>query len=274
MTSRDLPSLLHVDAHVHIYDAFDIDAMCAVALQRSAELRGPLLLLLSESDGFAYFDRLEGWAREGRVRAHGLRLEPTLEPESLALRAGDSAPSVFWIAGRQLVSAEGLEILALAWRPAPHSELRSGQPAAALVRGLVDAGALGVLPWGVGKWLGHRAALVDALVSDTYLRGHSHFFVGDIAHRCWPWPTPRAFRQGVRVLAGTDLLPLAGLERDVAAFGSRIEGSLDPRTPAASLRRALATRGSASSYGRAKSPLRMLAEQLRYRQSRRAARHA
>jgi len=267
-------SVLHFDAHVHIYPAFDVPTMCNTALERSRVLAGPLLLLLSESDGFEAFAALEQRA-DTEEPAASPHLAATLEPESLALVGAAPHPSVFWIAGRQRVSAEGLEILGLAWRAsACAAPPRSGLPAAALIRALLDAGALTVLPWGVGKWLGRRAALVDSLVADTALRDHPRFFVGDIAHRCWPWPVPRAFRSGARVLAGTDLLPLPGLERDVAGFGSRVAAAFDAQRPAASLRTALERGHPASAFGRVKSPLRVLTEQLRYRRAQKAVRAA
>jgi len=281
---------IHLDGHVHVYPEFDLERLRTTALRRSQALGGPLLLMLSETDRDHCFEQLASNASVGSMRTdadsgpassreHTAAPEDapsgwltTQEAESLRCAGPEAREPVCLIAGRQLVSREGLEILGLAWRPsraelAPGQALATGQPASVLLRGLLAAGAIAVLPWGVGKWLGPRGQLVERLVRDPELAGHPRFLVGDIAHRCWPWPTPGAFRCGLPVLAGTDLLPLAGLEGQLAAYGSSLEASLDPDRPAESLRRALDARVPLRHEGRRSSPLAMLREQLQYRRA-------
>jgi hypothetical protein len=267
--------LLYADAHVHLYPAFDRLRLFGQAIARSERLGAPLALLLAECADEGGFRSLQGALdadRRGRLQA--LRLRATKESCSVAIGAEPGTPgSVLVVAGRQLVSREGLEVLALCLEPDdPLYALEDRELAAeALVRRALDAGAAAVLPWGVGKWLGERGRLVKALVAQRALAADPLFFVGDIAHRSWPWPTPAAFRGAVRVLAGTDPLPLPGLEARVASYGFRIEGDLDPGRPAASLLELLRMRAPLATTGRRATLPAMLREQLAVRLRRQRA---
>jgi hypothetical protein len=269
--------VLYADGHVHLYPAFDQLALFAQAIARSERLGAPLALLLAEcvdEGGFRGLQRALDTGPRGRL--HALRLRATKEACSVAIGAEPgTAGSVLVVAGRQLVSREGLEVLALCLDPDdPLYALGDRELAAeALVRRALDAGTAAVLPWGVGKWLGARGRLVKALVGERALAADPLFFVGDIAHRAWPWPTPAAFRGAARVLAGTDPLPLAGLEPRVASYGFRIEGELDPWRPAASLLELLRARAPLATAGRRATLPAMLREQLamRFRRDRAVA---
>ena len=259
---------IYADGHVHLYPAFDRVRWARAACARAQTLAGPLLLLLCESQGHDYFALLDRQARAGGAPLDGAPTAPWLaateEPESLSLSPDPSAPpSTFVVAGRQVVTSEGLEVLALARRLEPPEDRAHSAPE--LVRALLERGAIVVLPWGVGKWLGERGRRVDALVNDPELRAHPLFFVGDISHRTWPCPSPRPFQRGLRILAGTDVLPLRGLEASVASHGFVVQGALDPLRPAAALRETLRSGARTEPFGRKASPVRMLVEQLRLR---------
>jgi hypothetical protein len=276
---------IYADAHVHIHDCFDLDRLFASALERAADLGGPLLLLLSESEGDDYFERFRQMAEcdpgeAGQVAGEALpsalsglnvRIRLTAEPHSLILdRESGSNAGVYFVAGRQKVSAERIEVLALCLDP--EDPLRSEEDGALstelLVRRTLDAGAAAVLPWGFGKWIGSRGAKVADLTRSEDLCRHPRFFLGDIAHRCWPWPTPRVFRSGTRVLPGTDPLPLSGLENSVARYGFCVEGSWDPVRPVNSLLGALGEGCPIELIGRRDSLWTTLTQQLRYRMMR------
>lgn len=276
---------IYADAHVHIHDCFGLDRLFASALDRAAELGGPLLLLLAESGGNDCFQRLRrlaecdpGGAGRNAGEAHpsilpalNVRVRRTAEPHSLIVDRNDgSAAEVYVVAGCQKVSKERIEVLALCLDPAdPLRREQDGvRSTEVLLRRALDAGAAAVLPWGFGKWIGARGANVAALARNADFCGHPRFFLGDIAHRCWPWPVPRAFRGGIRVLPGTDPLPLAGLEGSLARYGFRVEGEWDPARPVGSLLAALDEGCRIASVGHRDSPWATLAQQLRYRMRR------
>ena len=181
------------DAHVHIYAAFDLKRLFETALARARELGGAFVLLLTESAGHDYFGRLAAAARAGGALAggggdppnldpaclEGLRLETT--PESGSLLLSDAHARVVLVAGRQILATRGIEVLALALEPEhPLKRVPDGTLLAAeLVERVLDAGAIAVLPWGLGKWLGARGAEVALVASNPDFPSDALLFVGD-----------------------------------------------------------------------------------------------
>ena len=270
----DSTGKIYVDGHVHIYPEYDLGAFFRRGLQVAAKAGGPLLMLLVESYGHDYFKALtelsRGAATSGRVSSAalpGIEIRPTSEAWSLAIPAaceGDAA--LFLIAGRQLVSSENLEVLVIGLSPDhPAAAVPAGERSAVeLIRGGLDAGAIAVLPWGFGKWLGARGRIVEALCCRDELRDHPLFFAGDILARCRPWPRPGAVRQA-RVLPGTDILPLPGYEARLARYGFRVEGPFDWSTPCRSLMELLRRRLPIEIVGSRASLPATLIDQIRYR---------
>jgi hypothetical protein len=261
-------SFLHGDAHVHLHPEFHLPTFLGVARERSRELGAPLLLLLCETAGNGGFAALCEAARDAGSPLRALGLRPTAERHSLALWDGESGGvAAYLVGGRQLVSSEGVEVLALAVAPDDPELAQPDRslPAATLVRRCLARGAAVVLPWGFGKWIGARSRVVAAIVEDPALRAEPRLRLGDAAHRAWPWPAPRLFERRPGILAGTDLLAVPGAERRLARYGFRLAGELDPERPAASFLAALERGGEVATHGRRESLAAALAEQLRYR---------
>lgn len=276
---------IRVDGHVHLHHGFDLGRVADAVLRRAAGGEGPLVLLLAEGPDERVLPRLRA--------ASGVRVADTAEPGSIRLLGGPGAgagthrpgrddaaggaeggngaavvdgAAVVVVHGRQIISSDGLEVLALGLPPGdPLGRIPDRvRPTGDLVSGVLDTGAVAALPWGVGKWLGRRGRVVDAIVAGP-VADHPRFVLGDIFHRTWPWPEPAPFRAGPRVLRGTDPLRIAGLEARPGAYGSVVEGTLDPDRPWASIRDAIAAGGIGPAFGRPASPLLAFAEQLRYR---------
>lgn len=259
-----LPAL--VDAHVHLHPCFAPEAFLDAAARNVAAaaaaegLPGDAsgALMLAEQAGVDAFGALAA----GPPPA-GWTVGPTAEVVSLrATRPG--RPPLILIAGRQLVSAEGLEVLALGTR----QTWPEGRPAAALSEAALQAGALVVLPWGFGKWWGRRGALARRL-----LAADPRLCAGDNGGRPAGLPRPRglvlAARAGRPVLPGTDPLPLAAEVGKAGRFGFVVPAGLDPERPFASLAAWLAgRRGPPRAYGRLERPTTFLARQLALRRRR------
>lgn len=245
------------DGHVHLYETFDVPAIVAGALERSHRSARPELLLVvdpAQQHGFAALRRR---SIPGRVE--------TGEPESQRFERGGGCCVA--VAGHQYVSTEGLEVLAIGIDPdsAVAAIPDRARTAIALVAAVLEADAAAVLPWGLGKWLGARGSLVASLCEEPSLRDEPRFLLGDVGQRFRPWPSPRVFRSGVRVLAGSDPLPVPGAEQRIGQFGFRLRCNLDPERPARSFLSALAAGVSIETRGRRETMLSTLREQRRYR---------
>jgi hypothetical protein len=263
-TSR---SLVVVDAHVHIHPSYTIARVFEAAaghLRRAARQAGEghgfaALLLLTEGHDQDSFQRLRGIPEIPRGAGRPpWRLRTTDEAESLAVEAAEDCIAV--VAGRQIVTAEGIEVLALA----TDRRFAEGASLGATVEAVQRAGAVAVLPWGFGKWLGRRGAVVRG-----YLEGKAPtgLCLGDNGGRPSFWPRPALFAwadaAGVPILPGSDPLPLPGEEGRVGSRGFTVRAEIDPERPGAELRRLVASPGFAPRpYGSGESAGRFLRNQL------------
>ena len=270
------------DGHAHIYPGFDLRRWFEAGVAAAQHHGCPLVLFLTESTGCHYFaalrDRSPG-APEARPRGaslpgisdldlQGFRVSPTTEDCSLAVSVTEAPkPLLFMVAGRQYVSRDGLEVLALGLplaSPLTHLEDRS-ESAQALIERLLEEDVVVVLPWGFGKWTGKRRREVARLTSSPKLRSHPLFFVGDIAARCWPWRSPASLMTGARVIAGSDILPLPGAETGLACYGFRVSGPLDAARPLATVRASLTRNDRVEFVGKRHSLVLAVWQQIRYR---------
>jgi hypothetical protein len=253
--------LVLLDGHVHIYPCFDrerlLDAAAAnfraaAARLGSSEFDG--VLMLTESRGHAVFDELVAAPRVGRWE-----MRPADDGVSLAARK--ASERLILVAGRQIETAERIEVSALALR----EPLPDGRPLEDTLEAAGAAGATVVLPWGVGKWLGHRGRMVrQALARPRAFR----LFVGDIGGRPrrLGLPGPAQFADGRtdRIVRGTDPLPLASEAARPGGFGNAYVARLDQAGPARCAQRLL-HEAAARPFGEAETWVRFIFNQLRMR---------
>jgi hypothetical protein len=266
-----------VDGHVHLHECFDIArafdavaanfAAAARALAReSAWVTDPsaydAVLCLVECRGQRFLDGVRT-RRTGRVwrGRHGFwEAEQGCEPETLVVRRGSTRLNL--VAGRQAVTRERLEVLAIG-TTAPLSD---GQPIETTLAAVREAGAAAVLPWGVGKWLGARGAIVARVLAEPEWQ---HVFLGDNGNRLAfgpePAPLAAARRAGRPILPGSDPLPLAGEEARVGAYGFAVDVALDPLRPAAALLALLKSGSPLVVFGRREAFARFVGNQLALR---------
>jgi hypothetical protein len=240
--------MIYLDAHVHIQKDFafgDLLHSARANFSRRGQATSPgkpatCFLLLAEAKTCDYFSSWKNQAATAEgLNQEGWRILPTQEEESL-LAVHDHWPAdrVFLLAGRQIVTAERLEVLALA----TVVKIADGLPLPVTVDTIRRQGGLAVLPWGVGKWLGRRGRTVAGFLADV---NPDRLFVGDNGGRPVFWPTPSPFglaaKRGIKLLPGSDPLPLAGEEQRIGSYGAMLEGECTNDTPAADLK-ALLTR--------------------------------
>jgi hypothetical protein len=233
-----------VDTHAHLYPCYDVDRFFAAArrnLSRIASGRdvcARVLCLTERATENAFAD-----LRGERLRPRGWHVVHC--PDRTAVRvAAEDGFELMVVAGRQVVTQEGLEVLALGVTVAIPNGL-AGRETIDRTRAL---DGLPVLPWSPGKWIGRRGRLVRALI-ETAAPGQ--LLLGDVALRPRPSPEPRLLtlgrRRGFTLLAGSDPLPLAGEERHVGRYATAVDGVVSPATPSAFLRASLCEVGAAPS---------------------------
>jgi len=223
------------DAHVHIYPFYDLAAVLghlAANLGAHAGEVATVALLAERSDCHAFRDMS---AYEAQLAEEGWSVSAASDDLAwILLREGGL--SLYVVAGRQVVTAERLEVLALT----ADADLPDGLSAAEAVGRVADEGAVPVLAWAPGKWFGGRGRVVRQLIDAAVPGG---LLIGDTSLRptCWAEPLlmRRARRRGLRILCGSDPLPFAGEERVAGTYASVLGAEFDPARPVASIRRAL-----------------------------------
>ncbi len=269
--SDSYKSLVIIDAHVHIYDCFDLGTLLHSAyenfdrLAKEAGYEGRFtgILFLTETQRDDWFHKLLSWAEDGGPppgeSANGWRFEKTKEARSLyAVEA--TGKRLTLVAGRQIIAAENLEVLALG----TEKKFHDGQPLKEIVKLVKAQGAIPVIPWGAGKWLGRRGRILAKLMDEMASEG---LFLGDNSGRPWFWKQPVHFRlaqkENIRILPGTDPLPFSGETSRVGSFGFMIPSRIDARKPARDILRQLNDPGTQIiPYGRLEKTTPFLHNQI------------
>jgi hypothetical protein len=256
MTLQPSHTHLIVDAHVHLHPCFDLAQFLDAALQnfqqqaQRQKLAQPWVgaLLLAEVSGVHAFADLASQQCE----LADWKICPTSEASSLRLNHV-SGQSLLIAAGRQAVTQEGIEVLALM----TEAEIADGLGLAETLDKAEKADALPVLPWGVGKWLGARGQLVRSQLQFSAPLP----FVGDNGGRPSFWPLPDFCKQRPQ-LPGSDPLPLAYEVKRPGSFGLVTEGDFNWAQPGESLKQILRSpQAPIEAYGNLQSPWRFVQNQ-------------
>jgi len=222
--------MIFLDAHVHIYPDYDLDRLfdcfCARAKKLApADAQLAMVVMLRE------FQPTLSSLFEGRPQGKW-RVKGPAGPSALVVT--DGGRDVTLVAARQVAAAERVEALGFFGEtPVP-----DGLPYAETLARLRGAGYLPVLAWGLGKWLGKRAKIVDAALASADAVS-APLLIGDCALRPTFWPTPAPYRaaraKGLQIVFGSDPLPRPGDERAAGRYATLVDASFDPAGPAASL---------------------------------------
>ncbi|MGH8624538.1 MAG: hypothetical protein ACREYC_04490 [Gammaproteobacteria bacterium] len=257
-----------VDAHVHIYDCFEIHWLLDAAyhnFQRAAatqagdsEFIG--VLMLTESFGHECFSKMREIGSGSAQQSGTWQFLRLAEDESALLAQRTSGEKLLLLSGRQIVTCERIEVLALA----TDLSARDGLPLVEVLANININGGLAVLPWGVGKWLGRRGDFIRQILHQC---DSQSICLGDIAGRPSFWPRPAIFRladlKGIRILRGTDPLPLATEGTRPGSYGSRITATLSLSQPSHQLKQLLLNREVViHPYGRGENMSRFIRNQL------------
>ena len=263
--------MILIDAHVHIYDCFDLQTFFNSAFANFRTQAARLghgktftaILLLTETARENWFQRLQEYTGQsfgigGRAPSQW-RFYKTNEACSLCAR-GAYDQILFLIAGRQIVTAEDLEVLALG----TDKKFEDGEILEEVIGTVSGIGAIPVVPWGPGKWMGKRGVLLTQLLNGPEIPG---LFLGDNGNRPYFWPNPSHFKlaekKGIRVLPGTDPLPFASESCRPGSFGFLVNDSVTSEYPAKDLKSILANQTTClQPYGHLEHPWRFFRNQI------------
>lgn len=258
-----------VDGHVHIYTCFSLPGLLeaaksnfSMAARRNGASEHVGVLLLAEKQGDHWYQALRS-ASQGDERYGDWIVGPLAGDRCTLSAERKTGELLLIVAGRQMVTEEGLEVLGLA----TDALFDDGQPIQALVQAILDKSGLPVVPWAVGKWTGRRRRVVERLLASDLA---SKLCLGDNGGRPAFWRHVSLFRQaargGVKILPGTDPLPLPSEEEQVGSFGFVIRDKLSDACPSEHLRELLLNPGTAvHPYGRLEGAFRFFGNQARIR---------
>lgn len=229
------PTTVLCDAHVHIYDCFDLNLFFDSAwhnfYQQAQLLKTQnnfcAALLLTEAKQDNWFLKL----KENSSPASNWSFHETNEQTSLSAQHTDGH-EILIINGRQIVTAENLEVLALATTEV----LADGQPISKVVDWAINKHAIPVIPWGFGKWWGSRGDILSNTLSNF---AAENLFLGDNSGRPWFLGKPKHFdvaeSEQRRILPGSDPLPFASETTRPGSVGFYLTEAFDKNTPANSI---------------------------------------
>lgn len=242
------PLRIHLDAHAHIYPFHDVPALLLAALDHMPRIAPTDLRVLCLAERFdcSFFQALS----QDEIRLPGDRWRiAAWDPNGgVKIRHLPDHRDIWILAGRQIVSAERIEICSLF----SDTPIPDGLPARDILHDILAAGGLPALDWAPGKWLFQRGTLVRQLVSEF---PPSQLALIDTSLRPFPWPAPRLYaaarRQGRAVLAGSDPLPFPGEEEIAGSYHCTfsIPALADPARLVAPLKAALASGSLSMDFG-------------------------
>jgi len=233
-----MKTTIALDGHLHVYPAHDW-ALTVRSLLRNLPDSGCKIGLLTETASCRFYRQVMD--NPAAFRSGSLALDPGPEPGSLVAKDG-GAVAGYLIAGRQIATAERLEVLALCADVSIPDRL----PLRVTLDAVRSQNAVPVLPWSPGKWFFRRGCLVENLLRTL---APDRFLLGDTSLRPGFWPTPALMRlaagRGFKIVAGTDPLPRAGEERLAGTYGTVATAEFDAGRPVSSVRALLLDPGVA-----------------------------
>lgn len=228
------------DAHVHIYPCYPLeDALSAAAINLDllaaeyGDKQTQRAICLTERSDCNFFEQLS--AGELSAKLGRWRSEPTAD-ESCVKITEDSLGSIYIFAGRQVATAERLELLLLGsdQKIADGVSFSEGQKEAA------SRGAIAALNWAPGKWMFSRKEIVRDLIANST---SENLLLCDTSLRPAGWSRPKlmddAAAKGLSIYSGSDPLPFVGEQQLIGRYGFASEQSLDPQQPLSSLQNIL-----------------------------------
>jgi hypothetical protein len=225
---------LAIEAHLHLYPSYNLTQffinLCKnlnnLVPYSAKSVPEPVvqIALLAEPDGLNFFKNLRN--NPPRVNAFGMNIEPHSEKDVLMVK--HSIYGVFFIiAGRQIVTKEKLELIAIG----TNIMIPDDEPILETVQHIQKLNAIPALPWGFGKWMGRRGVILKKMLELV----QKPICLIDSAMRPEWFNKSSLFKKAsllkIPVLAGSDPLPLTGQEFLAGTYVSNAVAQFDVSKP-------------------------------------------
>lgn len=233
-----------IDGHVHYYEMFDTDKFFNNAIQNFSrffpdsdhiENRIVRILFFTEGKTDEYFSKF----KKNSIRFTDNEYKFKETDENISIRLTKKIKDFLYIIrGRQIITRENIEILHIG----TDITIKDGLSMQEVLEKIKERSEIAILAWGVGKWFFGRKNVVRSILesNETNL-----IFVGDNSARPKIWPTPNLFRRakkrGIKILNGSDPLPLSGEERKPGSYFFSLTGDFDLEKPFLSLKNILSS---------------------------------
>ena len=188
---------------MHLYPAYDLETALRAALENLSTLAGAeaiKVICLTERFDCHYFKQI----KQEELKVENLKFNLINEDGPVEVEFIDSE-KLYIFAGRQIVTKERLELLALT----KDVDVPDGLPYESAIKQINQQGALAVVNWAPGKWFGRRGELIKQIFNNY---ASAEIAICDTTLRFAGWTKPtlmqQAFSDGRAVLAGSDPFPL------------------------------------------------------------------
>lgn len=270
MSDKSAVTKVLVDAHIHMYECFDLQLLLESARQNFIQICEQQDLSVSKTAFCLLCVDLQDRDFEASLNRLSSLPDYTVaeispdEPYSRQLvhKASGKTMQVVW--GHQIVCLENLEVLVFGLT----QTVPNGTPLIDVITKLSGA-AFGILPWGFGKWTGKRKKHVAKLIADDQDNIQLQpWWVGDNGGRLSLAPKPRLIRQAGRRgrwdIPGSDPLPFPEQAKRAGTCGVILECHYDMNKPMKSIRSGLLqVTSQPTTFGVGEPIMRFLIAQIR-----------
>lgn len=215
------------------------------------------IVCLAESAGTSFFKELSSFYNTSVLDSWSFN--PTNSNNTI-IAIHDSGFRIHIIAGRQIVTSENLEVLAIGMI----EEIEDGKSIESVIRSVILNNSIPIVPWGFGKWIGTRKKIVEKLVESN---NHYPFYLGDNGNRPSLMGRSPIFKiaenKKIYNLQGSDPLPFNNEERRPGSYGVLIDETLQEDYPFESLKIILKSKNiNITTYGNTESVVKFFKHQI------------
>lgn len=262
--------MIFMDVHVHMYSCFNVQTFFDSAYHNflyqgeklGLEKNINAVIFITDWAGENWYQTFYQFTEKEKHKfspPEGWQFSKTNE-RSAFMAFKDDRLNLYIIAGRKIVTAENLEALSLCTE---HDSIPDNLSIEKTIEEIQKVHGVPVIPWAVGKWLGHRGIIIEKLIKKF---GQKDLLLCDNGNRpsFWSWPSHFSLAQSkqIKVLSGSDPLHFSSEAQRVGSFGSWMDTDIDTKYPSKDLKKQLLSPDSSPNhYGSLESLLRFFYHQ-------------